>query len=113
MSNNAVSYPRWQKQRVELTSTDWVAVAPPYSFDYVSFRCDTSAVVYRTNVDDADSEDTLPSTITDGIVGSGAAGTIPPISRFMEDRSRFPVGQTVFYAKSVKPTATLLVTWVL
>lgn len=109
MSTNPLK--RWWKDRIAIDADDWTPVAPDFDADYFAFRCDTSAVVYRSDKDDPDTEDTLPATVQDGVTGAAAG----PHGRNWPNvnRSRFPAGEDAVFVKSVQPTATLVVTWVL
>lgn len=103
---------RWVKQRVEVNNADWTPIVPPLDFDYFGFRCDTSALVYRTAQDDESTEDTVSQYVQDGVIATMILRFYRPVGGILI-RCRFKAGLPVCYVKSVSPTATAIVTWVL
>lgn len=104
------AYARWIKQRVAINDTTWVAVVPPQNYDYLAIRCDSCAITYRTDYNDAATEDTLALGVQDGVLGSAVG---PHINWSEANKSRFPAGEPILWVKSADPTAELVVTWVL
>jgi hypothetical protein len=103
-------YPRWSKQLVAVSSSDWTPIVAPFSYDYLALRCDSSALVYRTDKDDPATEDQMPAAVQDGVTGANSG---PHKDWSTSNRARFPKGIFACWVKSVQPSATLIVTWVL
>lgn len=103
---------RWVKQRVEVNSDEWTAITPPLDFDYFGLRCDTSALRIRTDKDQASTEDALGQYQQDGVVASYSLRVFHTISATFL-KTRFLAGFPIAWVKSVSPTATVIVTWVL
>lgn len=103
---------RWVKQRVTVSHDDWTPIVPPMDFDYLAFRCDSSALLYRTDVADEDTEDSLAQYAQDGVTGSFSVryfhNTIGTLVR-----CRFQADVPVCYVKSVAASAVVVVTWIL
>lgn len=98
---------RWRKQRLPITNAAWTPVTAPMEADYVAFRCDTSAIVYRTDAADPLSEDTLPAGAQESVIG--ARTTSRTAASYWEHR--FGDGEAICLVRSVEPTAILIVTW--
>jgi hypothetical protein len=110
MSQN--SYPRWWKTTVIANDTEWTPVVAPENMAYIALRCDASALLYRTNVDDPLSEDSLPAGFQDGVT----AGLPERLFNWPSvNRSRFIKGEAACYVRlpNGTPTASVHVTWVL
>lgn len=103
-------YQRWRKQRVAINNSEWTPIAPVDHMDYVALRCDDSAIVYRTDLLDSATEDTLGQGVQDGVIG---ATTGPHGIWNNLNSSRFLANVPIVWVKSVASEATLIVTWVL
>lgn len=103
---------RWTKQKYAINSSTWTQIVAPLDYDYVGFRCDSSDCIYRTDEADAGTEDALPATAQDGVMG-GLVGRVFANLTGIAVFARFPQGYVLCSVKSVKPTATLVVSWVL
>jgi hypothetical protein len=103
-------WPRWRKARVVVNSSNWTPIVAPDDYDFMALRCDTSALVYRTDQDDPDTEDEMPAAVQDGVTG---ANTGPHLNWAHNNRSRFRKGTPVCYVKSSQITATVVITWIL
>jgi hypothetical protein len=108
MSNS--EWPRWRKARVAVNASEWTPLVAPDDYDFLALRCDTSALIYRTDKDDPDTEDQMPAAVQDGVTG---ANTGPHLNWAHNNRSRFRKGVTVCYVKSAQATATVIITWIL
>jgi hypothetical protein len=108
--SEAVSYSRWVKQRVAVTNSDWTPITPAHPREYFAMRCDSSAIILRTDKDDPDTEDAFGQYAEESVMGSGIAVWD---SEYGTAKSfRFPAGVPVCWVKSVEATATVVVTWV-
>jgi hypothetical protein len=81
------------KKKVNLNSTQWTAIAPPFDCNYISIKNADSTVdvVIRTDASDSNTED---------VIASGAIETVS--SSFNPDSlfTRFKEGSVVCYVKA-------------
>jgi hypothetical protein len=96
------------KSRYAITTADWTAIVAPIDANYFGLKnLDGSALLLRTDKDDAGTEDTLAAFAQEGV----AAG---PNLRFNTGgAARFPQGSTVLWVKATVGIGPVIVTWVL
>ncbi len=96
------------KSHFAITTTDWTAIVAPVDANYFALKnADGSALLLRTDMTDAQTEDTL-STGGQETVTSG-----PNLSFISQGTTRFPHGSTVIWVKATAGVGPVIVTWVL
>jgi len=98
---------RFIKERLAITAGDWTPVTAPSDVDYFAVRCDAAALKIRTTVGDANTEDTIPAGVQDGVIGTN----YPNYTSI--ERARFRQGDIACYIQSSSGSQTAVVTWVL
>lgn len=101
---------RFIKSRLTVSETDWTPVVAPADMDYFAVRCDAVSLLVRTDVADANTEDTIPATIQDGVMGSNSGHWVLNTAKY----ARFLQGETVCSIKRAtgSGSVTVIVTWV-
>lgn len=94
---------RFSKNKI-MVADEWVPVECPYAADYFSVRCDGAALLVRTGLAEAESEDTIPAGVQDGVT-SGNQGSWVSGSQ----SSRFGKGEVVCYLKRVSGSSPVAV----
>ena len=97
---------RYVKQRVAISTADWTPIVAPIVCNY--FGCknlDGSALLLRTDVNDDQTEDTLPANAQEGVIATVVAS--------MVGAPRFQEGEPVFWVKATVGVGPVIVTWVL
>jgi hypothetical protein len=96
------------KSRFAITTTDWTAIVAPIDCNYFALKnADGSALILRTDMNDAGTEDTLApggqETVTSG----------PNLGFLSGGEARFPKGATALWVKAAAGVGPVIVTWVL
>lgn len=96
------------KSRFAITTADWTAIVAPIDANYFGLKnADGSALLLRTDMNDALTEDTLPAWGQEGVTSG------PNLSFISRGVPRFPQGSTVLFVKATAGVGPVIVTWVL
>lgn len=104
---------RFVKARLMVNEEDWTPVVPPSDMDYLAIRCEDSAIKIRTDPDDANTEDTIPAGIQDGVASSNTSNYVG------HEHARWRVtnsgADVACYLQSPEGAGeqTVIITWVL
>jgi hypothetical protein len=96
------------KKRYAITTTDWTPIVVPIDCNYFGLKnSDGSALILRTDMNDAGTEDALSpggqETVTSG----------PSLGFLSGGSARFPQGATALWVKATAGVGPVIVTWVL
>jgi hypothetical protein len=96
------------KCRYAINTSGWTPIAAAIDANYFGLKnADGSAVLLRTDMNDVQTEDTLPAFAQEGV----AAG--PNLQFISGGAARFPQGSTVIWVKATVGVGPVIVTWVL